>query len=128
PAGRLQQPALAAIAAAAIAALALVIGQILAVGIGPGYAEHVVAGVDVPADEIDRVGEGVPIGPAVAGCLLVPVPGAVQGLGVAVGGTDPGPRDDPEQVIARRNGIRNEAGLLVNNRHLHRNGRAPALV
>ena len=79
--------------------------------------------VMVPADEVHRVAEVVPVGAAVTGFTPVPVPGAVQGLGVAVGAGRTLPGNKAQQLGARRAGVGLEAGFLVDgghqNRHRH---------
>src|SRR5699024_9289816 len=111
------QAGFAAVTAAPKTALTLVISQVLAIGIGLGQAQNAVTAVDIPTHEVDGIGEILAAGPAVAGLLFVLLPGAVQGLGVTVSGTDPRPGDDPEQAIARRYRIGAVARFLIDDGH-----------
>jgi hypothetical protein len=88
------EPGFAAIGAAIIAAMALMIGEIEPIRVGEGDAGLFTAFVRIPADEIDRIAEIIPVRAASAGVVAIPVPGAVQRLGVAVGGGGAASRDE----------------------------------
>ena len=90
------QPWLGVVAAVAVAAPALVV-QVLAVGVPLGDAVDSLALLDVPAHEVQGVGEVVAAGAPAAGLALVVGPGLVLGLGVAVGGADPAPGMKPRK-------------------------------
>lgn len=122
------QPWLGVVAAATVAAPALVVVQVLAVGVPLGDAIDPLALLDVPAHEVQGVGEVVAAGAPAAGLALVVGPGLVLGLGVAVGGADPAPGDETEEVVARRQGVVLERRFLVHHRHRHLDRRAPALL
>ena len=96
---------LALVAAAAITRPAFVIAQVLVVGVAEGHAGQAPGLGHVPAHEVHGVGKIVPADEPGAGFALVVGPGVVLGLGIAVGRGYPAPRDDAQEVIARRPGF-----------------------
>src|SRR5690606_18000784 len=107
--GNVDQPGLVGPSAAAEAGIALVVGQVEAVGVVARDTAQAIAVVVVPADEVHGVVEAGAARPAPAGRALVVVPGAVERLRVAVRGRRPRPGDEAEDALAGRLGARRDA-------------------
>src|SRR5690606_21721369 len=106
-------------AAIAVAGPAFVVIQVLSVGVPFRDTIQALCLADVPAHEIQRIVEIVAAGEPAAGVALIVIPGFVLGLRIAIGGADPSPRDESEQIVARWQGILAKAGLLVHHGHGH---------
>ena len=82
--------------------MALVIGQVEAIGIGFGDPVTAVTLVVIPPDKVDSIGEIIAICAVIPRTSLIGFPGATQGLGVAIGIRWPGPRNNAKKSISAR--------------------------
>lgn len=65
--------------------MTFVVGQVLVAGIPLADTQRCVAHAAVPADKIHDIGKVISVCAPVAGLLLVPVPGTLHDLRIAVG-------------------------------------------
>lgn len=122
------QPGFIPPGAPVIARMALVIGQVEAVGVILGDAAADVAEVAVPSDKVDGITEIIPIREGVAGLVLVVVPGGIEGLGIAVCRRWSWTRKDIEAGGAGRFGIGIESRFPVDDGHHHGNRDLPPVA
>ncbi len=112
-------------AAAGIAGVALVIGEVLVACVSQRDPVALIASGHVPAHEIGGIAHPVPLGATPPGGFAILVPGAVQGLAVAIGAAPPAHGNHPQDIAERRARIGAVFAFLVNDRHLNMGRHAP---
>jgi hypothetical protein len=127
PAGYLEKPGLAPVAAARETTRPLVVGEIQMIGVVLLHGGAAMDHVAVPADEVGHVGEVVASGTTLSRGADVVAPGAILDLTVAVGGGAPADREDAEHPTPAGLGVGAKTTLLVHDGRLHRLGHSPAL-
>ncbi len=104
------------------------VGQILCLGIPSGDAQSGEADIGIPADKVDSIIKVVPIGTAVTGFFLVPLPGAVQYLGIAEGRRATWAGNKPKESFSGWFGVMGEFGLLMDDGKLDVYGQFPLFL
>lgn len=104
------------------------VGQVLIACIPLADTQSVVAHVAVPANKIHHVGKVITVSAPVTGFPLVPVPGTLHDLRIAIGRRLTSPWDKPKKMILGGFRVVPKARFLMNDGQLHVDGNAPFLI